>query len=121
MYILYLLYSICIAYYLYIYFSRKNKLVLKTRQNNTLFNSAASKMTEQDEKNITAINLQNIKYELDDSNRSKCAIGLVVLATDHTIEDEFRSILNIPGVRYVYILVLFSYSIFFSFIHLKIR
>ena len=78
-------------------------------------------MTEQDEKNITAINLQNIKYELDDSNRSKCAIGLVVLATDHTIEDEFRSILNIPGVRYVYILVLFSYSIFFSFIHLKIR
>ena len=76
-------------------------------------------MTEQDEKNITAINLQNIKYELDDSNRSKCAIGLVVLATDHTIEDEFRSILNIPGVRYI--LVLFSYSIFFSFIHLKIR
>ena len=119
MFILYLLYSICIAYYLYIYFSRKNKLVLKTRQNNTLFNSAASKMTEQDEKNITAINLQNIKYELDDSNRSKCAIGLVVLATDHTIEDEFRSILNIPGVRYI--LVLFSYSIFFSFIHLKIR
>ena len=76
-------------------------------------------MTEQDEKNIIAINLQNIKYELDDSNRSKCAIGLVVLATDHTIEDEFRYILNIPGVRYI--LVLFSYSIFFSFIHLKIR
>ena len=95
MFILYILYSICITYYLCIYFSRKNKLVLKTRQNNITF--SALKMTE---KNI-AINLQNINYELDDSNRSKCAIGLVVLATDHTIEDEFRYILNIPGVRYV--------------------
>ena len=42
--------------------------------------------------------LQQRPYELDDSVRSRAAIGLVVLATDHVIEHEFRKILNPPGV-----------------------
>ena len=42
--------------------------------------------------------LQQRPYELDDSVRSRAAIGLVVLATDHVIEHEFRKILNLPGV-----------------------
>ena len=44
------------------------------------------------------ISLQQRPYELDDSVRSRAAIGLVVLATDHVIEHEFRRILDIPGV-----------------------
>ena len=44
------------------------------------------------------ISLQQRPYELDDSVRSRAAIGLVVLATDHVIEHEFRKILNLPGV-----------------------
>ena len=42
--------------------------------------------------------LQQRPYELDDSVRSRAAIGLVVLATDHVIEHEFRKILNLTGV-----------------------
>ncbi len=44
------------------------------------------------------ISLQQRPYQLDDSVRSRAAIGLVVLATDHVIEHEFRKILNLPGV-----------------------
>ena len=44
------------------------------------------------------ISLQQLPYELDDYVRSRAAIGLVVLATDHVIEYEFRKILNLPGV-----------------------
>ena len=38
--------------------------------------------------------LQQRPYELDDSVRSRAAIGLVVLATDHVIEYEFRKIVG---------------------------
>ena len=44
------------------------------------------------------INLQNLSHQLDESLRSRAAIGLVVLATDHVIENEFRKILNLQGV-----------------------
>ncbi|MDP6331379.1 MAG: Asp/Glu racemase, partial [SAR324 cluster bacterium] len=44
------------------------------------------------------INLQNLSHQLDESLRSRAAIGLVVLATDHVIESEFRKILNLQGV-----------------------
>merc|ERR1712141_741571 len=44
------------------------------------------------------VNLQNLPYVLDESHRKLGAIGLVILATDHVIEDEFRKILNIPGI-----------------------
>ena len=46
----------------------------------------------------TKTSLKQRLYELDDSVRSRAAIGLVVLATDHVIEHEFRKILNLPGV-----------------------
>lgn len=44
------------------------------------------------------LNLKNVPYELDDSIRSRGAIGLVILATDHTMEYEFDQILNIQGL-----------------------
>ena len=44
------------------------------------------------------INLQNLPHQLDESLRSRAAIGLVVLATDHVIENEFQKILNLQGV-----------------------
>lgn len=45
-----------------------------------------------------ALNLKNVPYELDDSIRSRAAIGMVILATDHTMEHEFDQILNMPGL-----------------------
>ena len=53
--------------------------------------------------------LQQRPYELDDSVRSRAAIGLVVLATDHVIEHEFRKILNLPGVIFLQDLLMQGY------------
>ncbi|WP_321782186.1 aspartate/glutamate racemase family protein [Paraburkholderia sp. J94] len=39
-------------------------------------------------------------FALDDGISSRAAIGLVVLATDHTIEYEWRSLLALPGVAF---------------------
>jgi maleate isomerase len=44
------------------------------------------------------INLQNLPYQFDESIRLRAAIGLVVLATDHVVEYEFRKIFNLSGV-----------------------
>ena len=41
---------------------------------------------------------QNMAYELADEIGYRCRIGLIVLASDLTIEHEFRKMLDIPGV-----------------------
>ncbi len=44
------------------------------------------------------IDRQHMPYELDDGIGYRARIGLIVLATDQTIEYEFRRIMNLPGV-----------------------
>src|SRR5208282_2405133 len=38
--------------------------------------------------------------ELDEGIASRAAIGLVVLATDQTMEHEYRALINLPGVAF---------------------
>ncbi|MEE9596618.1 MAG: hypothetical protein V3V96_07550, partial [Acidiferrobacterales bacterium] len=45
-----------------------------------------------------AIDRQHMPYELDEGIGYRARIGLIVLATDQTIEYEFRRIMNLPGV-----------------------
>ena len=45
-----------------------------------------------------AVDRQNMAYELADEIGYHCRIGLIVLASDYTIEHEFRKMLDIPGV-----------------------
>lgn len=44
------------------------------------------------------VDRQNMPYEIDAGLGSRARIGLIVLATDQTIEHEFRRLLNIDGV-----------------------
>jgi maleate isomerase len=46
------------------------------------------------------VNRQNLPFTLDDGIGARVRIGLIVLATDHTIEHEWRSLLTIPGVAF---------------------
>jgi maleate isomerase len=41
---------------------------------------------------------EHLPHRLDDGIAARAAIGLVVLATDQTIEHEFRRLLDVPGV-----------------------
>ena len=42
----------------------------------------------------------HIPFELDDGVAGRAAIGVIVLGSDHTIEHEFRTFLDIEGVAY---------------------
>ncbi|NIS71267.1 MAG: Asp/Glu racemase [Proteobacteria bacterium] len=44
------------------------------------------------------IDKRNIPYTMDGGLGERARIGLIVLATDQTIEYEFRTVLNLPGV-----------------------
>lgn len=44
------------------------------------------------------INRQHLPHRLDRGIAERAAIGLIVLATDQTIEHEFRRLLEVPGV-----------------------
>src|SRR5580692_11709768 len=46
----------------------------------------------------STIDLGVLPSELDEGIASRAAIGLVVLATDQTMEHEFRALLRLPGV-----------------------
>lgn len=46
------------------------------------------------------VNRQNIPFALDAGISHRAAIGLLVLATDHTIEHEWRQMLRIDGVGF---------------------
>ena len=46
------------------------------------------------------VNRTHIPFELDAGIAARAAIGLIVLATDHTIEHEWRKMLGIEGVAF---------------------
>jgi len=46
------------------------------------------------------VNRQHLPFALDAGVGARAAIGLVVLATDHTIEHEWRRMLALPGVAF---------------------
>jgi len=46
------------------------------------------------------VNKQNLPFTLDEGIGARARIGLIVLATDHTIEHEWRSLMAIPDVAY---------------------
>jgi maleate isomerase len=48
----------------------------------------------------TTIDLGILPSELDGGLASRAAIGLVVLATDQTMEHEFRALIDLPGVAF---------------------
>ena len=47
-----------------------------------------------------AVSKQHLPHRLDDGIASRAAIGLIVLATDQTMEHEFRRLLDLPGVAF---------------------
>lgn len=47
-----------------------------------------------------AVDRHDMPYELDEGIGHRCRIGLIVLATDQTIEHEFRKMLDLPGVAW---------------------
>lgn len=44
--------------------------------------------------------LYHLPYEFDGGIAERAAIGVIVLATDQTVEHEFRVLLNLPGVAF---------------------
>lgn len=46
------------------------------------------------------VNRMHMPFVLDDGIAARARIGLIVLATDHTIEHEFRQLMQIPGVAF---------------------
>ena len=44
------------------------------------------------------VNRSNMPHRLDRGIAARAALGLIVLATDQTIEHEFRRLLDLPGV-----------------------
>jgi len=52
------------------------------------------------ETSVTPIDLGFIENELDGGLAPRAAIGLVVLASDQTLEHEFRELIRIPGVAF---------------------
>ena len=49
---------------------------------------------------VSSIDLGVLPSEIDAGLMSRAAIGLVVLATDQTMEHEFRALVRIPGVAF---------------------
>ncbi len=47
-----------------------------------------------------AVNLEHLPFALDQGIARRAAIGLIVLATDHTIEHEWRQMLRLDGVAF---------------------
>lgn len=50
------------------------------------------------EKDSLAVNRMHLPFALDEGVAARAAIGLIVLASDQTIETEFRRLLDLPGV-----------------------
>jgi maleate isomerase len=46
------------------------------------------------------VNRRHLPHRLDDGIAARAAIGLIVLATDQTMEHEFRRLLDLPGVAF---------------------
>src|SRR4029077_6619884 len=48
-------------------------------------------------KDSLLVNRRNLPFEVDGGIAARAAVGLIVLASDQTIEYEFRSIFRVPG------------------------
>jgi maleate isomerase len=48
----------------------------------------------------SAVSREHLPHRLDEGIASRAAIGLIVLATDQTVEHEFRRLLDLPGVAF---------------------
>ena len=46
------------------------------------------------------LHIRKIPFNVDAGIGARARIGVIVLATDHTIEYEFRQIVNMPGVAF---------------------
>jgi maleate isomerase len=46
------------------------------------------------------VNRRHLPHRLDDGIAARAAIGLIVLATDQTVEHEWRRLLDLPGVAF---------------------
>lgn len=46
------------------------------------------------------VNLTHIPFDTDGGIAAPARIGLIVLATDHTVEHEFRRVLDLPGIAF---------------------
>ena len=46
------------------------------------------------------IDRQHLPHRLDGGIAARAAIGVIVLATDQTLEHEFRRLLDVPGVAF---------------------
>ncbi|HMB48237.1 MAG TPA: aspartate/glutamate racemase family protein [Afifellaceae bacterium] len=46
------------------------------------------------------IGIEDLPFDTDPGLAARARIGLVVLASDHTVEHEFRTILDLPGVAF---------------------
>jgi len=49
---------------------------------------------------VPRVNRQNLRFSLDRGIAHRAALGLIVLATDHTIEHEWRAMLRLDGVGF---------------------
>ena len=49
---------------------------------------------------VLMVDRRNMPYEMDEGLGERARIGLIVLATDQTVEHEFRQIVNLPGVAF---------------------
>ena len=57
-------------------------------------------MTGLVETDIAVHEQQRLPHRLDAGLASRAAIGLIVIATDQTMEHEFRRLLDLPGVAF---------------------
>ena len=46
------------------------------------------------------VNRHHLPHRLDGGIAARAAIGVIVLATDQTLEHEFRRLLDVPGVAF---------------------
>lgn len=57
-------------------------------------------VTTAPERQDLLVNRTHMPFRLDDGIAARTRVGLIVLATDHTIEHEFRQLMQIPGVAF---------------------
>ena len=53
-----------------------------------------------DVEDALVVDRRDMPYQMDEGLGERARIGLIVLATDQTVEHEFRQIVNVPGVTF---------------------
>lgn len=60
----------------------------------------AETLTKNQDTGALAVNRQHMPFEMDDGIAARASIGLIVLASDQTVEYEFRQIFDLAGVAF---------------------